>query len=118
MKTPTSILTLLALSATVASGAAFKVTFGAKNQRHGANWSGGIHDPRQAPGIIGWRLHDDDEIRAPSTWDLLLQSVGGDAPAKGVILDIAGPESQTVSLFSRRGDIDFQPSVVPLRHCF
>ncbi len=96
----------------------FKVTFGVKNHNHGVSWSGGVHHPSQVRQVMGWRLHDEDELRATEAWDLTLRSVGGDVPAKGLVLDVVTPETQPVSLFSRRGDIDFTPASIPFGSVF
>ncbi len=106
-----------AASPAAATGAAstsgFKITYAVKNRRHGGLWNGGVEDASRVRSIQGWHLHDDDRLRPPNLWDIQLRSVGGAVAAPGVILDLLGPGSQPVSVFSRRGDIDFVPEQIP-----
>ena len=43
----------------------------------------------------------------------MLEMAGGDVAAKAVILELAAPESQAVSIFTRYGDFSFVPADVP-----
>ncbi|MBI1358018.1 MAG: DUF3604 domain-containing protein [Acidobacteria bacterium] len=97
-----------------ASDSGFKVTFGAKGARvDGMAWHGGVADPTRVRRVLGWHLHSDDRLRPPNLWDVELQNVYGDVAAPAVLLDLFGPEARPVSLFTRRGDIEFTPSEVP-----
>ena len=101
-----------------ASTSGFKITYSLKNRRHGALWNGGVEDASRVRSVQGWHLHDDDRLRPPNLWDIQLHSVGGAIAAPGVILDLLGPGSQLVSVFSRREDIDFVPEEIPYGKIF
>ena len=101
-----------------ASTSGFKITYSLKNRRHGTLWNGGVGDASRVRSVQGWHLHDADRLRPPNLWDIQLHSVGGAIAAPGVILDLLGPSSRLVSVFNRRGDIDFIPEEIPCGEIF
>ena len=101
-----------------ASTSGFKITYALKTRRHGTLWNGGVENASRVRSVQGWHLHDADRLRPPNLWNIQLHSVGGAIAAPGVILDLGGPGSQPVSVFSRRGDIDFVPDQIPYGKVF
>ncbi len=95
------------------AGPAFKITFSTQARGHGRVWNGGVPDTPRLRGMLGWHLHDDDQLRPPDRWDILTQSVGNDVAAPGVILSLNGPEMVPFQFFTRRGDTTFTPADVP-----
>jgi hypothetical protein len=93
--------------------AGIKITFGVRNPAHDRVWSGGVRDASQVRKVQGWHFSVKDSIRPPERWNITLQSVGGDVAAKGVILDLASPENQPVTVFTRYGDFSFVPADLP-----
>jgi len=121
MRAATVVLVLcgwMAGGALAQSDSSFKATFGAKTQRHGANWNGGVADASRVRRTTGWHLHDDDRLIGPGRWEILSRSVGGDVAAPGVVLDLTGPEGRAVDLFSRRANVRFTPEDVPYGRVF
>ena len=100
------------LASQVKSTSGFKITYGVRNRSHGAVWNGGVEDAARARRVLGWHWHDDDRLRPPNLWDITFRSVGGDVAAPGVFLDLLGPETRPVTVFTRRGDLVFTPRSV------
>lgn len=92
---------------------AFKVTFGVRNPTHGRIWSGGVRDSAQVRSIQGWHLGASDSIVPPDRWNVTLEMIGGNVASKAVILDVATPEIQPVTIFTRYGDFSFVPAEIP-----
>ena len=108
-----TLIVVLVLLPGAWADSAFKITFSAKNRSHGSNWNGGVDDTGRLAAMLGWHLHDDDQMRPPDRWDIITQSVGRGVAAPGVILDVNGPESVPFTFFTRRGDTSFLPGEVP-----
>ncbi len=107
------ILSVTAASLYAQQTSGFKITYGTKNQRHGAVWNGGVEDSTRVRRTLGWHLHDDDRLRPPTRWDVTMRSVGGDVASPGVILDLVGPESSPVNVRTRRSDLVIRPVDIP-----
>jgi hypothetical protein len=90
-----------------------KITFGVRSRMHGRVWSGGVRNPAQVRCVLGWHLGADDSLTQPALWSVTLQTIGGDVASKAVILDLASPESQPVTVFTRYGDFSFTPADIP-----
>lgn len=91
----------------------FKITFGVRNPTHGRVWSGGVRAPARIRSIQGWHFGVDDSVVPPDRWNITLEMIGGDVAAKGVVFDLASPETQPVTVFTRYGDFTFTPAEIP-----
>jgi hypothetical protein len=83
-----------------------------RNPTHGHVWSGGVRGPAQLRSIQGWHLGANDSIAPPDRWNITLEMIGGNVAAKGIILEVASPEAQPVTVFTRYGDFTFIPAEI------
>lgn len=102
-----------ALAGPVLAGPAFKITFAVNNRVHGRVWNGGVEDPSKLRSLLGWHLHDDDQVSRSDRWMITTQSVGGDVASPGVVVELNTPEAVPFTFFTRQGDTQFSPSAIP-----
>ena len=96
----------------------FLLTYGLENRAHGTIWNGGVEENQRVRSLDGWHFHEDDRIAGPNRWEVRLQNVANDIAISGVVLDLVGPESRPVAVYSRLGDIDFTPEEIPYGRLF
>ena len=107
-----------ALSAQAPSTSGFLISYGLENRGHGAIWNGGVEENQRVRSIEGWHWHEDDRVSGPNRWNVQLQMVSGDIAVPGVVMDLVGPETRPVTVYSRQGDIDFTPADIPYGELF
>lgn len=93
--------------------AGFKITFGLKQKGRGRDFSGGMRDALQVRSVRGWHLAASDSLTPPARWSLTLAAAGPDTPAKGLIVEVAGPEQQPVELLAGGTAFSFVPARIP-----
>lgn len=106
-------VTVRAAGHAVTGADGFKVTFGLKRKFNGRSCAGVLSNPAQIRSITGWHLGAGDKIIPPQRWDITLHTVGGDTPAKAVILDVLSPPEEPVTIYTREGDLSFTPAQIP-----
>ena len=106
------------LAAQAPSTSGFLITYGLENRNHGAIMNGGVEENQRVRSLAGWHLHEDDRITGPNRWEVRLQNVSNDVAAPGIVMDLVGPESRPVTVYSRQGDIDFTPADIPYGEIF
>ncbi len=113
-----SLLCALPLAAQAPSTSGFLITYGLESRSHGSIWNGGVEENQRVRSLAGWHLHEDDRIYGPNRWKVRFQNVANDIAVPGIVMDLVGPETRPVAVYSRQGDIDFTPAEIPYGRIF